>query len=90
MNGITKLALAISGEQEEYLTDRLRDLMDKTEDYAPDEVKDAGRFLLDKANEIKERRERERKIETLKNMGIGAAGTLGVLGSAYLYNKLKD
>ena len=90
MNGITKLALAISGEQEEYLTDKLKDLMDTTEDYAPDEVKDAGRFLLDKANEIKERRERERKIETLKNMGIGAAGTLGVLGSAYLYNKLKD
>jgi hypothetical protein len=90
MNGITKLALAISGEQEEYLTDKLRDLMDGAEDYAPDEVKDAGRLLLDKANEIKERRERERKIETLKNMGIGAAGTLGVLGSAYLYNKLKD
>jgi cobalamin biosynthesis protein CbiG len=89
MSGITKLALAISGEQEEYLTDKLRDLMDKTEDYAPDEIKDAGRFLIDKANEIKERRERERKIETLKNMGIGAAGTLGVLGSAYLYNKLK-
>jgi len=90
MNGITKLALAISGEQEEYLTDKLKDLMDKTEDYAPDEVKNAGRFLLDKANKIKEQRERERKIETLKNMGIGAAGTLGVLGSAYLYNKIKD
>lgn len=90
MNGLTKLAYSIAGVKEDFLTDRLKDLMDKTEEYAPDEVKDAGRYLLDKANELQERRERERRIETIKNMGIGAAGTLGLLGGAYLYNKVRD
>ncbi len=97
MSSLIKLALSISTNDN--VDDLLMQYIAKSEEGASDEEKENGLvFSIDSAKAIKERkekerlaleqeleaRERQRNIDRLKNMGIGAAGTLGLLGGAYL------